>query len=395
MNLAAKLGLGVVALGTIGAGGFFAFDQHVHSSIEHGMANISTTIPAIRSVSYEGLHVDYLANTVRFEKSKIAFDAEELMNMQNFPDNASAEGSLVQEHGALTVYGLWDLIFGAQSIPRLHMASGAFDGDLRLTTTLPSPPDGDAQNAVIHQKIALQGTFGETSVEGLGWEKPGQNAATSINPLGVAATRFESRDFDIDMALSIDMPNSGRGDDATALQQLNQVGLTYKVNIDRVTGEGLHKDGIESMRYEDMELEMDMPAPINTSINATADIFGIEDLLYVGVVPVKMSYFVEGFTLPPEIVTAPQIKGLMAAFGITELNFDFKVAYDYDEKDRSLSVNPLSFGAKQAGKIDVAFELTGVPGLEFIDQLEELNALQRTDGFLDTIRGSGIQALSR
>ena len=375
MNTLSKVAVGGVAVCAVAVGGFFVFDHQVRNTFEKSFANINSDTPLIRSMTYEALDIDYLADSIVLHNSRIEYDVAEVMNTQVQLEGAEYSGSIAQEQNQIMANGLWNMISGKNIIPLLSIDQGTVTGNIQAKVPQTLPTEDGPQTVTIIQDVAVSGSFEDGKIEGMSWGN--SDEVSAISPFGVNIQYLEAKNYDFDMAFKV-------GSDATVQAPAKKEAFSIKFQIARVIGEGIEPLQVKTMRYEGIDFTVDLPDEPSKKFTASIDAMGIRDMVTKNDVPLKMSYYIDGFELDPKIVTDPQVKGLMGAFGIDELKFSFQLAYDYNEDTRALKLSPISFGAKQAGQLELGFNLQGLPSPEVLKEFEKIAAM-RDDQSADSL----------
>ncbi|MEG3618130.1 hypothetical protein V5T82_06670 [Magnetovibrio sp. PR-2] len=376
MKTSTILAVGALAFVTAGIVGLFAFDQFVRIKFDTTIANLESSTPTIASISYEDLELDYVGDALTVHNSTITYEIDQALSDQDRQDGKTLSGTGSLKQDVITVHGLWGLIFGNKAIPLLRVDAGEVNFDMTTSTPKTVEVDGVSQVMTFNEHMQLSLTFGDTRVEDLSWAETFKDP--SVNPLGMKAKYLEAKDY----ALQTNITTKGVGPAAQDLMDEVSVGLDVK--LARVVGHNFEPEQVKMLRYEGLDITVSPAGADAKPLQVSIDAMGFSDLVFDGELPVKMSSYVDGFLLDPNIVTDPKAIQFMEMFGIDELKFNVQVAYEFDEETQSLSVAPFSFGARKVGQVELGFNLHSLPWRAYLDDVKKLGTM-KNDPTLDPV----------
>ncbi|MCW8915391.1 MAG: hypothetical protein OQK24_05990 [Magnetovibrio sp.] len=365
-KLALTAGIGAAWAG-ISIGGYFVVEHQVYDTIETTFETIHEIAPAISSASFETMDIDLLNDKVVIKNSKFQFDAGEFAKRQPmFGLDMEVSGVGEQTQETIIITGVWDLVFGAKEISALSIENAQFTGEtVSITKT---KRDGKP----IDEKQTIQYSGGFASGEVLNFDISSMGEAVTMAPFGVQIGQYVAHDIKMNVDVKIEKPKYEDGDLRAFTDWTQNIETHADISISEMSGQGITSAAIEAIHYNDIAMAMSFPLLDEKSFKSTIGHIGIEDLKFEGNVPTQMKFKVSEFVVDPN---DPEAMGLMAAFGIDELNFNFELGYNTNTADNSLKISPILFGLKNAGTIDLNIGLIGVPDYSVFERLQELEAM--------------------
>lgn len=368
-------GVVVFALVGAGVGGYFVIDNKVRTAVQNSFDDFSKSSPLIKSASFERLDLDFFADELKLHKVKFDFDLSTIPQFYStFPDDLDIKGTSTQTAETMTVKGLRDLVLGGNLVRQIEANDIKFNADMVETVGLPkasqqqSLTDQEHQPKPMSVSIVINGSLPHTEV--FGFDLSQLNKATAEMPLPYKIDRYEAKDIQFIMAIK----STQDVIDAQTGEPKKVPPLHADLSFARISGTDISNDYMGAVRYENIIANLSNPEKSKEPVMVKMAEMSMTDTKIVDLMPLRSTLEIKGLEFDTTKMTNPKGKAIMAMMGIDQINLNLKTSYAFDPDQHTFNVSAFRFGLKQVGSIDLNFALAGLPEL---DELKKLDDLQK------------------
>ncbi|WP_139134947.1 hypothetical protein [Magnetovibrio blakemorei] len=344
---------------------FFVIDNKVRTAVHNNFDDLAKSSPSVKSASFEGHEVDFFADEIKLHKVQVDLYLSKLPEFNNTKtDGIDLKGIGTQTVQTMTISGLREIVFGGNKISRIDADGIEFGAEMVQTIT--SPADAQ-QPSPLSTSMVMSGALPHAEIYGFDYSRLGQATKAMLLPYKV--DRYEAKDIQI--ILAIKQTSQGLIDNLTG-EPKKVAPLHADLSISRIIGTDVSNDYIGSVRYENTIANLSDPENLKEPVMLKMAEMSMTDTKMVDLMPLQSTLEIKGFEFDTSKMDSPKGKAMMAVLGIDQINVHIKTSYDFDPDQHTLSVSALRFGLKQAGSIDLNFALSGLPELDELRSLDDL-----------------------
>jgi len=337
--------------------------------------DFSKSSPLITSARFEGLELDFFADELKLHKVQFDFDLSTIPQFYStFPDDLDIKGTSTQTAETMTVKGLRDLVLGGNLVRQIEANDIKFNADMVETVGLPkasqqqSLTDQEHQPKPMSVSIVINGSLPHTEV--FGFDLSQLNKTTAEMPLPYKIDRYEAKDIQFIMAIK----STQDVIDAQTGEPKKVPPLHADLSFARISGTDISNDYMGAVRYENIIANLSNPEKSKEPVMVKMAEMSMTDTKIVDLMPLRSTLEIKGLEFDTTKLTNPKGKAIMAMMGIDQINLNLKTSYAFDPDQHTFNVSAFRFGLKQVGSIDLNFALAGLPEL---DELKKLDDLQK------------------
>lgn len=367
-------GIAVLALVGAGFGGCYVLDNKVRTAVQAHFDDFSKSSPLITSARFEGLDVDFFADELKLHKVQVDLDVSQFPEFtQTMPEGLVIKGTSTQTAETMTVKGIREIMFGGNIIRQIDA------DDIKTSANLTesfSFPEGPQQENLTDQEqlpqsktisIVMNGALPHAEV--YGFDLSQLNKATTEVPLPYKVGSYEAKDLQV----SLDIKQTAEAMKDSLTDEPKPVpALHGDITIARITGSDVSNAYIGAIHYENTVFKVSDTDNLKEPVTVKMAELSITDTKIVDMMPLRSTMEIKGLEFDTSKMDNPKGKVMMAMLGVDQINLNLKTSYDFDPDRHTLNVSAFRFGLKQAGNIDVNFALSGLPSIDEIRKLDDL-----------------------